>query len=94
MVKLEDVVEPIVGSRRAAWLASPLGVATLLALAVTAVYLATANLEHVVAALPFGLLLLCPLLHLFMHGSHGGHGSHGDDGRAHGGHAPPDRSER
>lgn len=29
----------------------------------------------------YGLLLLCPLMHIFMHGSHGhgghGHGSHG-----------------
>ena len=26
--------------------------------------------------LPFLLLLLCPLMHVFMHGTHGGHGSH------------------
>ena len=26
--------------------------------------------------LKFLILLLCPLIHLFMHGSHGGHGSH------------------
>ena len=25
----------------------------------------------------YGMLLLCPLMHLFMHGGHGGHGSHG-----------------
>lgn len=25
----------------------------------------------------FALLLLCPLMHLFMHGGHGSHGSHG-----------------
>ena len=26
---------------------------------------------------PYLLLLLCPLMHIFMHGSHGGHGDHG-----------------
>lgn len=25
--------------------------------------------------LPLGILLLCPLMHLFMHGQHGGHGN-------------------
>ena len=36
--------------------------------------------------LPFGLLLLCPLMHIFMH--RGGHGGHGDQGGhdGHGGH--------
>ncbi len=28
------------------------------------------------------LLLLCPLMHLFMHGGHGGHKHHGRDGDA------------
>lgn len=27
---------------------------------------------------PYLLLLLCPLMHIFMHGSHGSHGGHGD----------------
>lgn len=29
---------------------------------------------HILGALPYLLLLLCPLMHLFMH--HGGHGGH------------------
>ena len=33
---------------------------------------------HILGALPYLLLLLCPLMHLFMHGS-GGHGHHGHD---------------
>ena len=33
--------------------------------------------EHFLGALPFLLLLACPLMHLFMHRGHGGHGSHG-----------------
>lgn len=35
---------------------------------------------HILGALPYLLLLLCPLMHLFMHGGgHGGHGGHGQD---------------
>jgi len=33
-----------------------------------------AHLSGVLKYLPFLLLLLCPLMHFFMHGSHGGHG--------------------
>ncbi len=32
------------------------------------------------ALLQFGLLALCPLMMLFMHGGHGGHGRHNDHG--------------
>ena len=37
---------------------------------------------HILGALPFILLLLCPLLHLF-HGGHGGHGSTDDQHKDH-----------
>jgi len=33
---------------------------------------------HFLGALPYMLILACPLLHIFMHGGHGGHGGHGD----------------
>lgn len=40
---------------------------------------------HILGALPYLLLLLCPLMHLFMHGGgHGGHGEHGGHGHGHG----------
>ena len=29
---------------------------------------------HILGALPYLLLLACPLMHVFMHGGHGGHG--------------------
>jgi hypothetical protein len=32
--------------------------------------------EHVFQYLPFLIILLCPLMHIFMHGGHGGHGEH------------------
>ncbi len=34
--------------------------------------------QHLVEYLPFIIILLCPLMHIFMHGGHG-HGDHGDE---------------
>ena len=48
---------------------------------VAAYFLLTEHLAHVVGALPFLLLLACPLMHIFMHGGHGGHGGHGQSKR-------------
>lgn len=33
---------------------------------------------HLLGILPYALLLLCPLLHLFMHGGHSEHGGHAE----------------
>ena len=41
---------------------------------VVAYFLLTEHLAHVVGALPFLLLLACPLMHIFMHGGHDLHG--------------------
>lgn len=41
-------------------------------------FLWTEHRAHLLGALPFLILLACPLMHLFMHGSHGGHGHGGD----------------
>jgi hypothetical protein len=49
-------------------------------LAVGAFYLLTEHTAHVYGVLPFLLLALCPLMHLFMHGGHGGHAGHGEPG--------------
>lgn len=48
-------------------------------LAIAAFYLITEHRAHLLGWLPFLIILLCPLLHLFMHGKHGGHGGHGGD---------------
>tara|TARA_R110002072_G_scaffold64203_1_gene159150 strand:+ start:129662 stop:129928 length:267 start_codon:yes stop_codon:yes gene_type:complete len=43
----------------------------------------TYHLEHALGLLPYAILLLCPLMHIFMHGNHGhdGHGhNHGHNG--------------
>jgi hypothetical protein len=44
--------------------------------AVAAYFLLTEHRAHTIQALPWVLLLLCPLMHVFMHGRHG----HGSDG--------------
>lgn len=59
------------------WFQSRTGLALIAFLAVAAFFLVTEHTAHVFGALPFLLLLLCPLLHLFMHGKHGkGHDGH------------------
>ena len=46
--------------------------------AVAGYFLLTEHLAHVVGALPFLLLLACPLMHVFMHHGHGhNHGGSG-----------------
>lgn len=46
--------------------------------AVAAYFLLTEHLAHVIGALPFLLLLTCPLMHVFMHHGHGHHSHHQD----------------
>ena len=55
---------------------SPLGIFMLLAGAAGLYYLLTEHLSHVGQAIPYLILLACPLMHMFGH-HHGGHGSHG-----------------
>ena len=50
-------------------------------------FLLTEHRAHFFSALPFLLLLACPLMHVFMHGAHGGHG--GGEGHQHGGQQGP-----
>lgn len=45
-------------------------------LLISGALLFTEHRAHVLGALIFLPLLLCPLMHLFMHGGHGGHGGH------------------
>ena len=62
----------------APWSPSRLGLIAFLAIA--AFFLITEHRAHVLGALPYVLLLLCPILHLFMHGRHG-HAHHDDSMR-------------
>jgi len=59
------------------WLKSRPGLAFVGFAAITVFFLWEEHKAHILGILPYGLLLLCPLLHLFMHGGHGsGHGAH------------------
>ena len=53
---------------------SPAGIGLGVALLVGGFYLLTEHTAHVLGALPYLLVLACPLMHMFMHhGHHGGH---------------------
>ena len=58
-----------------------LGVCALLVIA--AFFLYTEHRAHILGALPYALLLLCPIIHVFMHRGHSGHRA---DPEAHGHH--------
>ena len=47
--------------------------------AVAAYFLLSEHRAHFFGALPFLLLLACPLMHVFMHRGHGGHGGGNGD---------------
>lgn len=61
-------------------LRSRVGLALLGFLAIAAFYLITEHTAHTLGILPYAVLLLCPLMHVFMHGGHGtDHSGHGKD---------------
>ena len=54
-------------------------------LALAVFYLGVEHRAHLAGTLrwlPLAILLLCPLMHVFMHKGHGGHGGHGQGGNA------------
>lgn len=59
-------------------------------IAVAGFFFFTEHRAHLLGALPFVLLALCPLMHFF-HGGHGGHGHHGSTGEPSGGAGDPGR---
>jgi hypothetical protein len=65
-------------SQKRSWLWSPRGLVLLALLTIAAFFLMTEHRAHVLGALPYVLFLLCPLLHLLLHGRHSsGHTGHG-----------------
>ena len=67
------------GSGAGAFLCSRAGIALIVFLAIAAFFLLTEHTAHTFGYLPYALLLLCPLMHLFMHRGHGG--EHAPGGR-------------
>ena len=65
------------------FLRSRTGVALIVFLGIAAFFLITEHSAHLFGVLPFALLLLCPLMHLSMHGGHGGHGGGVGDHKGH-----------
>lgn len=63
----------------------PVGLGFCLFLAIAIFFLWEEHRAHILGAVPYVLLLLCPFIHLFMHRGHGGHGagSAGHGGQAH-----------
>ena len=57
------------------WLSTN-GLAAIGLIAAVLYFLLAEHRAHFITALPFLILLLCPLMHVFMHGGHG-HGGHG-----------------
>lgn len=70
------------------WLRSRTGLAWVAFLGIVTFFLVTEHTAHFFGFLPYALLLLCPLLHFFMHGGHGDHGAH----TGHAGHAEGEES--
>jgi len=62
-----------------AFLRSRTGVVVVAFLAIAAFFLLTEHTAHVFGVLPYVLLLLCPLLHVFMRRGHDGHSSHDEE---------------
>ena len=74
-------------SRTALWLALALAAGTLV------FFLWEEHRAHLLGALPYLLLLACPLVHLMMHGRHR-HGGHADHGGHRGTDGPDSASHR
>jgi hypothetical protein len=55
----------------------PVKITLIFTLGIAAFFLVGQPWVHLAGILPWFLILLCPLMHLFMHGGHGGH-DHGD----------------
>lgn len=63
------------------WL-TPKGLAAMGLIAAVSYFLFVEHREHVFEFLPYLILLLCPLMHIFMHSGHGGHRKNSEESQA------------
>lgn len=70
--------------QRDPWFRTRSGLVLLAFLGIAGFFLVTEHTAHLLGALPYLLLVACPLLHFF-HRAHGGHDEHGADDRRSGG---------
>jgi len=63
----------VTSQRRYFWL-TPQGLAAVGLIAAVSYFLLMEHRQHLIAWLPFMILALCPLMHIFMHRGHGFHG--------------------
>lgn len=76
------------------WLFSRTGTATAVAVVVLGFLVYTGHTAHLLGALPYLLILACPLMHVFMHGGHhGSHHHHGDNSKQPGADGKPASDE-
>lgn len=73
-----DHPHPDAASSRSSFWTSRAFLVSLAFLAIAVFLLLSEHRAHFLGALPFLLLALCPLLHVFMHGRHGDHTGHSD----------------
>lgn len=72
-------------SKRNFWL-TPNGLAAMGLIGGVLYFLLSEHRAHVIYGLPYLILLLCPVMHIFMHRNHGGHEGHDDRHGKHGEH--------
>lgn len=65
-------------SNKSFWM-TPQGLVALLFISFPTYFLFIEHREHIFQFLPYLILLLCPLMHIFMHGGHGNHHSSDHD---------------
>lgn len=61
----------------------PIWLGLCLVMAIATLFLWEERRAHILGVLPYALLLLCPIIHLFMHRGHGGHGTQPSDHEDH-----------
>ena len=69
-------------STKSFWFTSK-GFPALLLIVFVSYFLLIEHRQHLYQWLPFLIIALCPVMHIFMHRGHGGHGGHGGGNNHH-----------